>query len=107
MNFSPNQPPTLGMFGLAAPFPVVPPIASADWSLELDSTAGGAQGAGFGQVVQGIADIQQCIQIILTTPPGSDPFRPDFACDLFRFLDRPLTRALPAIVGAAAAALAK
>ena len=41
-------------------------IASVDWSLELGI---------IGSVVHGIDDIDQCIAIILTTPPGADPLR--------------------------------
>lgn len=74
-------------------------IASADWSLMLDSTAQNlGLTSGIGNVVEGLDDVAQCIAIILTTPPGSDPLRPDFACDLFQFVDRPLSQALAAIV---------
>jgi uncharacterized protein len=74
-------------------------ITSADWSLSLDSsTPTEASGSGIGNVVQGIADINQCIGIILSTPPGSDPLRPTFACDLWRLLDAPITVARPALV---------
>ncbi|MGH2873587.1 MAG: GPW/gp25 family protein [Solirubrobacteraceae bacterium] len=74
-------------------------ITSADWGLMLDATAGGAAGSGIGQVVQGLADVGQCISIILSTLPGEDPWRPTFGCDLTQFIDRPLPAALPAIVG--------
>ena len=51
-------------------------ITSADWSLTLDANSpSGSSGSGIGNVVQGIADINQCIGIILATPPGSDPLR--------------------------------
>lgn len=74
-------------------------ITSADWSLCLDSsTPSEAIGSGIGNVVQGIADINQCIGIILSTPQGTDPLRPTFACDLWRLLDAPLTVARPALV---------
>src|SRR5262249_52807502 len=74
-------------------------ITSADWWLSLDSsTVSGQPGAGIGNVVQGIADINQCIGIILSTPPGSDPLRPTFACDLWRLLDAPISFARPALV---------
>jgi uncharacterized protein len=74
-------------------------ITSADWSLSLDSsTPTAASGSGIGNVVQGIADINQCIGIILSTPPGSDPLRPTFACDLWRLLDAPISFARPALV---------
>jgi len=74
-------------------------IQSADWSLMLDAS-GTTQmsGSGIGQVVQGLADINQCIAIILATPKGSDPLRPNFACDLWRWLDAPITVARPHLV---------
>jgi uncharacterized protein len=85
---------------------VLSDIQSADWSLMLDanSAASSAQnatvaGSGLGNVVQGIADINQCLGIILSTPQGSDPLRPTFACDVWRWLDAPLTIARPALVG--------
>lgn len=64
-------------------------ITSADWSLKLGA---------LGEVVQGIADIEQCILIIFTTPLGSDPLRPTFGADLWKYIDRPIARSLPAIV---------
>jgi uncharacterized protein len=74
-------------------------IASADWSLMLDSSSpSGRSGSGIGQVVQGVTDINQCIGIILSTPKGSDPLRPTFACDLWRWIDAPLTIARPNLV---------
>jgi phage baseplate assembly protein W len=72
-------------------------IASADWSLEL-----GAIGA----VVQGIKDIDQCIAIILTTPRGSDPLRPTFGADLWRYIDSPISAAIPSIVHEVSASIA-
>jgi phage baseplate assembly protein W len=73
-------------------------IVSADWSLMLDSTAGGGAGSGIGNVVQGLADVDQCIAIILTTPKGGDPLRPTFGADIWRYIDFPIDEALPAIV---------
>lgn len=71
----------------------------------LDATAGAGAGSGIGQVVQSLADVGQCISIILGTMPGEDPWRPTFGCDLTQFIDRPLPAALPAIVGAVTAAI--
>src|ERR1700733_1365464 len=71
-------------------------ITSADWSLELD--APGEPGSGIGNVVQGVNDVNQCIQIILTTPKGSDPLRPTFGADVWRYIDVPINTATPAIV---------
>ena len=56
-------------------------------------------------VVQQIADVHQCIRIILTTPKGSDPLRPDFGCDAGNYLDLPLDAARPHIVREVRAAL--
>lgn len=72
-------------------------ITSTDWSLSLDTP--GLPGSGIGKVVQGLADVDQCIQIILTTPQGSDPLRPTFATNLWQFIDYPINAAIPAIVG--------
>jgi phage baseplate assembly protein W len=78
-------------------------ITSADWSLALDTI--GAPGSGLGGVVQGATDVNQCIEIILTTPKGSDPLRPTFACDLWQFIDNPINSAIPAIVREVTSAL--
>jgi len=64
-------------------------ITSADWSLALGA---------IGDVVRGIADVEQCLGIIVTTPRGSDPLRPTFGANIWRFIDFPIDRALPAIV---------
>jgi phage baseplate assembly protein W len=64
-------------------------ITSADWSLKLGSV---------GDVVQGIADVEQCLGIIVTTPRGSDPLRPTFGADVWRYIDYPVDEALPSIV---------
>ena len=48
-----------------------------------------------GEVVEGIADIRQCIGTILTTTKGSDPLRPEFGSDIWRYVDRPVTVAAP------------
>ncbi len=50
-------------------------------------------------VVQQIADVGQCIRIILTTPKGSDPLRPAFGCDAGNFLDLPLDAARVTVSG--------
>ena len=71
-------------------------IASADWSLKLKA---------LGAVVQGLDDIDQCIAIILSTPPGSDPLRPTFGADLWRYIDNPITSAVPSIVREVSAAI--
>ena len=57
-------------------------------------------------VVQQIADVRQSIRIILTTPKGSDPLRPEFGCDAVNYLDLPLDAARPHIVREVREALA-
>ena len=43
------------------------------------------------QYVQGFEDIKQCWQNILFTVPGAIPLLPEFGCDLFRYIDKPIT----------------
>ena len=88
------------------PYATLTNIQSSSWELMLDSTAGGGAGSGLGSVCQALGDVHQTLQIIFSTIPGEDPFRPTFGCDLTQFLDRPLTVAIPAIVGAISAAIA-
>lgn len=51
-----------------------------------------------GQLVQGVDDIKQCIDIILTTDRGSDPLRPLFGANIYRYIDAPVNVAGPNIV---------
>ncbi len=71
-------------------------IASADWSLMLDSA--GQPGSAIGRVVTGVDDVDQCIAIILTTPKGTDVLRPSFGTDLWKYIDAPINQAGPAVV---------
>ena len=87
------------------PYATLTNIQSSSWELMLDSTAGGGPGSGLGNVCQALGDVHQTLQIIFSTIPGEDPFRPTFGCDLTQFLDRPLTVAIPAIIGAISAAI--
>lgn len=80
-------------------------ITSVSWSLMLDQTAQGGPGSGLGKVVQNLNDIEQCIFIILTTMVGEDPLRPTFGIDILKFIDMPITSAIPAIVGEVTRAL--
>lgn len=73
-------------------------IAARDWSLMLDATAGGGAGSGIGLVVQGLDDVAQCVKIILTTPKGSDPLRPTFGAELWRYVDMPISAVRAQIV---------
>lgn len=49
-------------------------------------------------IVTDWADITQAVQIILNTPKGADPHRPDFGSDLWRYLDHPIDRAIPHVI---------
>lgn len=71
-------------------------IQSADWSLQL-----GGDGA-----VEALDDIDQCIRIIVVTPKGTEPLRPLFGCDAWRWLDAPVDVALPNVVREVHAAIA-
>jgi uncharacterized protein len=50
-----------------------------------------------GEVAEGIDDVRQCIQTILTTTRGSDPLRPLFGSDIWKFIDTPVDTAAPNI----------
>ena len=64
-------------------------ITAVDWQPTLDT---------LGAIVEGYDDIAQCVRIILTTPKGADPHRPEFGCDLWRYVDHPLPQAVPHII---------
>lgn len=64
-------------------------ITSAHWQPALNAP---------GEVVTGLRDIDQAIRIILTTPLGSDPLRPEFGSGLFNYLDWPINRITPHLV---------
>ncbi|NYT80871.1 GPW/gp25 family protein [Alcaligenaceae bacterium] len=51
-----------------------------------------------GEVVLGVDDIAQAIRIILSTPLGSDPHRPDFGSRINDYIDWPVNRARPHLV---------
>ena len=53
---------------------------------------------GGADVVENLDDLHQCIRIILGTPVGADPLRPDFGSNLRQYLDWPLDRARPHVV---------
>lgn len=61
----------------------------------LDATYWQPRLGALGEVVRGLEDIHQSILIILTTPKGSDPLRPDFALDLLAYLSRAFTNVGP------------
>lgn len=48
--------------------------------------------------VEGLADVEQCMSIILMTPLGSEPLRPDFGSNIHLYVDWPIDRARPHMV---------
>lgn len=68
---------------------VLDEIKTKEWSLSM---------AGLGEIVTGVYDIMQCMQIIVRTQKGSDPFRPDFGCDIFIRIGMPINAAAPLMV---------
>ncbi|MEX3817970.1 hypothetical protein AB3X93_06210, partial [Paraburkholderia sp. BR14262] len=57
----------------------------------------GLLGTHLGKVATDVDDIAQCIPIILHTPLGSDPHRPDFGSSVDDYLDSPINEARPSI----------
>lgn len=51
-----------------------------------------------GHLVTDIADIEQCIRIILETPRGSVPHRPLFGSLVYQHIDAPINEARPHVV---------
>jgi phage baseplate assembly protein W len=60
-----------------------------------------------GQVVEGIEDLKQRIRIVLETPKGFDPHRPEFGSNIWRWIDEPLTVAMPNVIAEAYSAIEK
>lgn len=57
--------------------------------------------------VEGVEDVAQCVYIILTTVPGSDPLRPEFGCNLYQYIDRPVIEAQAMLIYEVTAAIAR
>ncbi len=51
-----------------------------------------------GEVVTDFEDINQAIAIILTTPKGTDPHRPEFASSLDAWIDHPTNTVSPHLI---------
>lgn len=52
---------------------------------------------GYGVIVQGIASLRQCLELIIRTTQGTDPLRPEFGTKIYSFQDAPLNIAIPNI----------
>jgi len=60
-----------------------------------------------GEVVTGLDELAQALKILLHTPLGSDPLRPEFGCDLLQHLDRPGPQATAAVIREISRAVAR
>lgn len=49
-------------------------------------------------IVQDIAELDQAIKIVLSTPIGSDIHRPEFSSGIWQYIDYPIPRATPFVV---------
>lgn len=67
-----------------------------NWQVSIDDPAA---------IVEGIDDIMQCVYIVLTTIPGSDPLRPEFGSNIYQYLDKPLEVVKAKIIYAATTAI--
>lgn len=70
---------------------LIPDIKTNNWQIST---------AGFGMIAEGLADIRQCLDILLRTSKGSDPLRPEFGSDIFQYTDKPINTAIPNVVRA-------
>ncbi len=64
-------------------------ITSAWWQIRLNE---------FGEIVEGVDDIDQAIRVIILTPKGSDPHRPEFGSDIWQWVDSPVDVSIPNII---------
>ena len=62
---------------------MIAPNDARNWQVSMEDPA---------KIVEGVDDIVQSINIILTTIPGSDPLRPEFGSNVYQYLDKPLDR---------------
>lgn len=51
-----------------------------------------------GELVTGLDELAQALRILINTPVGSRPRRPDFGCDLTSHMDKPGPQAVGAII---------
>jgi len=51
--------------------------------------------SGGGAIAEGLAAIRQCIDIIIRTTPGTNPLRPEFGSNVYKYQDHPLDVAIP------------
>ena len=64
-------------------------IKYVDWQMKINT---------IGEVVEGAEEINQAISIILLTPKGSVPLRPDFGSNIRLYIDYPINEAKAHII---------
>ena len=64
-------------------------ITYVDWQVKMNA---------IGDVAEGVDDINQCIAIILLTRKGTDPLRPTFGSEIYKYIDYPVNEATPNII---------
>jgi phage baseplate assembly protein W len=64
-------------------------VTTSDWQMSV---------RGLGEIAQNSADINQCLNTILSTQKGSDPCRYDFGIDILKFIDQPVNIVAPILV---------
>lgn len=77
---------------------MIAPNDTRNWQVSMDDPAA---------IVEGVDDIVQSINIILTTIPGSDPLRPEFGSNVYQYLDKPLPSVLGKIIYEATTAIGR
>lgn len=63
----------------------------------IESKVWGISIIGTGVIAEGIASLRQCIDIILRTSLGTDPLRPLFGSNIYKYQDAPINIAIPNI----------
>jgi len=61
-------------------------IRSTNWQIAI---------TGSGNVVEGIEDVRQCLDVLLRTQKGTDCLRPEFGSDIYQYIDKPVNVVIP------------
>ncbi len=64
---------------------------------DIQSNTWGISTIATGIIVEGFASLRQCIHVILKTTKGTDPLRPNFGSNIYKYVDVPLNIAIPNI----------
>lgn len=64
---------------------------------DIKSPVWGLSIQGGGAIAEGLASIRQCIDLIVRTTKGTDPLRPLFGSDMYKYVDYPIDKSIPLI----------